>query len=360
MKRFELTFSFLQLPVDYAALVLAGFGAYALRYTEYVRSIRPILFNLSWSRYWPIVLIVAAGWVVIFAVNGLYHSDPNRKLARDLGRVFFSCAAGFSAITIYVFFTLSKFDSRFLVLMGWILATVFVWIGRILMKLLKIWLYRMGLGLRRTVIIGQETVAQKIIDTFSMEKYLGYKVAGQFVRFDDQTAEQILALKPDEMIFTDPKADENSALQAIDFANEHHITFKYSADLFDTISTNITISTIADVPVIELRRTRLSGWGSIAKRLFDIVGSVILLILCSPFYLVITIIILIESGRPIIYKNERVGRNGDKFFTLEFRSMYQKYCTGAQFGTVGEQALQKEAELIKTNSVKSGPVYKIQ
>ena len=40
--------------------------------------------------------------------------------------------------------------------------------------------------------------------------------------------------------------------------------------------------------------------------------------------------------------------------------MYQKYCTGAQFGTVGEQALQKEAELIKTNSVKSGPVYKIQ
>jgi lipopolysaccharide/colanic/teichoic acid biosynthesis glycosyltransferase len=95
------------------------------------------------------------------------------------------------------------------------------------------------------------------------------------------------------------------------------------------------------------------------KRIADIVGSLILIVLCSPFYLLTTLFILIESGRPIIYKNERVGYTGKNFFAYKFRSMYQKYCTGAQFGKAGEEALKKEVELIKKQSIKSGPIYKI-
>ncbi len=360
MKRFELTFSFLQLPIDYAALVLAGLAAYSLRYTEFVRAIRPILFNLSWPKYWPIVLIVAAGWVVIFAFAGLYHTDPNRKLTRDLNRVIFACSTGFSAITIYVFFTLSKFDSRFLVLVGWLFAMLFVCTERILMRLMKIALYRAGIGLRRTVVIGQESIAQKIVETLAARKSFGQKIVGQFSQFDQISATAILQLRPDEIIFTDPKAREDAALEAIDFANEHNITFKYSADLFDTISTNIAIATIADVPIIEIKRTRLSGWGALGKRLFDIIGSLILLIIFSPIYLICAVVIAVESGWPLIYQNERVGRHGKNFFALKFRSMYQKYCTGTQFGQAGTEALQTEAELIKNKSVKTGPVYKIK
>jgi len=73
----------------------------------------------------------------------------------------------------------------------------------------------------------------------------------------------------------------------------------------------------------------------------------------------ISIIILIETGWPIFYKNERVGADGKKFFVYKFRSMFQKDCTGPQFGTAGETALKKEAQLIAEKSVKEGPVYKI-
>lgn len=360
MKRFELTFSILQLPIDYTAIVIAGFTAYTLRYTEFIRAMRPILFNLPWHRYWPIVLAVAGFWIILFAITGLYSTDPNRKLLSDLRKVIFACSTGFAAITIYVFFTLSKFDSRFLVLIGWLIAIVFVCIERIIVKAIKIGLYRLGIGLRRTVIIGQESIAQRINETFSTHKKFGQKIVGQYATFDEATAAEILRIKPDEIIFTDPKASNDAALDAIDFANEHNITFKYSADLFDTISTNITITTVADVPIIEIRRTRLSGWGSVSKRIFDIIGSTFFLILFSPIYLVTALVILFESGRPIFYKNERVGRGGKNFFVFKFRSMYQKYCTGAQFGNGGEQALKTEAELIKTNSDKTGPVYKIK
>lgn len=361
MKRFELFFTFLQLPVDYCMLIAAGFGAYALRFSTWVTRIRPVFFatNLNWNRYWPIVLVVAMGWLVIFALSGLYSANPNRKFARDLTRVIMACSTGFAAITIYVFFTLQKFDSRFLVLASWIFSIIFVAFGRLLLRGIKGLLYRSGIGLRRTIIIGAQAVAQTIKHTLSAEPRLGYAVVATFDHFSPTLCPAVLAYSPDEIIFTDPKSREDEALSAIDFANEYHLTFKYSADLFATISSNMSVSTIAGIPIIELRRTRLTGWGRIFKRLFDIVGATLCLILCLPLYLVVSVIILIETGRPVIYKNERVGQNGKKFFTLKFRTMYQKFCTGPQFGAKGEEALQTEAELIKKQS-KSGPVYKIQ
>ncbi len=360
MKRFELTFSFLQLPLDYLMLVLAGFSAYGLRFTKLVTTIRPILFNLSWNKFWPLVLVVAAGWLGIFALTGLYSANPNKKLANELGRVFLAISTGFAAITIYVFFTLQKFDSRFLVLAGAILAIIYVSLARTALRLIKILCYRLGIGLRRTVIIGTQSVADQIKQSLENHPQLGYRVVGLLKNFDLVELLKLQKTGLDEIIFADPKSKEDEALQTIDFANEHHITFKYSADLFATISSNMAISTIAGIPIIELRRTRLHGWGKISKRIGDIVGSLFFIIIFSPLFLLSAIIILFETGRPIIYKNERVGQEGKKFFTYKFRSMYQKYCTGDQFGKAGEDAIGLEQELIKEKSIKQGPVYKIK
>lgn len=360
MKRFSLLFSFIQLPVDFFMLVLAGFSAYTLRYTSLATSIRPILFNLHWQKYWPIVLSVSAAWIVIFAFSGLYNTNPNRKLTKELSRVVMACSTGFAAITIYVFFTLQKFDSRFLVLASWILAILFVCAGRIALRLIKMLCYQFGIGARRTVIIGNQKIADDIRETLLSHPSMGYTLLGVYENFSKENAQSILRKKPDEIIFTDPKATEEDALYAIDFANEHHISFKYSADIFSTISANMTYSTIAGIPIVELGRTRLVGWGKIIKRLMDIVGSLILIIISSPVYLILAIIILIETGRPIIYKNERVGQVGKKFFAYKFRSLYQKYCIGTQFANQSVTALAEEKKLIKTQNVKDGPVYKIK
>ncbi len=360
MKKFELTFAFIQLPIDYIMIVLAGITAYALRFTSFSTSIRPILFDLPWPKYWPLVLLTSLGWIIIFALAGLYNTGSNRKLAGDLTRIIFACSTGFAAITIYVFFTLQKFDSRFLVLAGWILAMIYVCAGRIIMNGLKKLLYRAGFGLRKTVIIGKENIALQIKDAFTLRPGLGYKLIAAFPHFNLDARNALLANHPDEIIFTDPKAHGDEALEAIDFANEHHVAFKYSADLFSTISTNMAVSTISGIPIIELRLTRLAGWNRIIKRFFDIIGSLFLIILFSPIFIITAIIIALETGWPIIYKNERVGQDEKKFLTLKFRSMRQKFCTGPQFGPQDEEALQIEKGLIVAQSVKSGPIYKIK
>ncbi len=360
MKKLELTFAFAQLPLDYILIVLAGITAYSLRFTSITQNIRPVLFNLAWEKYFPLILITALVWIIIFALSGLYNTGSNRKLASDLTKVIFACSTGFAAITIYVFFALQKFDSRFLVLVGWILAMLYVCAGRILMNGLKKLMHRAGYGLRRTVIIGKETIAEQIKNVLNSRPGLGYKLTASFSHFNLESKKYLLENHPDEIIFTDPKAHGDEAIEAIDFANEHHIAFKYSADLFSTISTNMAVSTIGGIPIIELRLTRLTGWSRIIKRIADIIGSLFFIILFSPLFILVSIIVALESGFPIIYKNERVGQEDKKFFALKFRTMHQKFSTGPQFGKQGEEALEKEKELIATQSIKTGPIYKIQ
>ena len=163
----------------------------------------------------------------------------------------------------------------------------------------------------------------------------------------------------EQIILTQPHAREKEALALLRFSNQHHIRFTYSADVFATLSSNMSIHPVAGVPMVELKPTRLDGWGRVVKRIFDVVVSIAVFILVSPLLLCTAIIILIETGWPVIYKNERVGYKGKTFSTYKFRSMHQNDCTGKQFGELGEEAEKKEKELIKKQSIKKGPIYKI-
>lgn len=359
MKRSEITFMVLQLPIDFLCLILAAVSAYGLRFTEWAVKIRPIIFDLSLADFLKIAVWVALGWLVIFAFAGLYSTNPNRKLARDLNRVVLACSAGLAAVAVYAMFALEQFDSRFLIALSWALAIIYVSLGRILMRGIKGIMYRLKFGLRQIVIIGSEESAQNIANTLKLRKELGYNVFGLFNNFADfiKTAPD---LKLDEVFFINPRADEKETLEAIDFCNQRHIVFKYSADLFDTYSSNMSVSALAGVPIVELKRTTLEGWGRVAKRIFDIIISLLAITISSPILVISLLVILIETGRPVIYKNERVGIRGKRFFTYKFRSMFQKDCTGAQFGGSGEKAESKEAQLIKKQSIKQGPIYKIK
>ena len=59
------------------------------------------------------------------------------------------------------------------------------------------------------------------------------------------------------------------------------------------------------------------------KRILDIIVASILVVLFLPFWIVIPILILVDSGRPVIFSHKRVGKNGKEFHLYKFRSMVQ-------------------------------------
>lgn len=359
MKRFELFLMVLQVPVDFFMLILSGIAAYALRFTPWALSLRPVTFDISASEYLSIITWVAVGWVLIFALAGLYSADPNRKLSADVSRVFFACTAGLATVAMYLLFTQQLFDSRFLVAVGWAAAVCFVLAGRLLLRGVKGLLYRAGVGQRRMVVFGGGGVADAIIRSLRARPELGFAVSASFPRATDASLRQALAAHPDEILLTNARANEEETLRVLNFCREHQIVCKYSADLFSTYSANTAVQPLAGVPVVELRPTRLEGWGRVLKRLFDIAASIAVLALASPIMLVAALAILLETGRPVLFKNERIGRQGKRFCTLKFRSMRQEYCIGPQFKKTSGAAIRFEKKLIETNNTKEGPVYKI-
>ena len=358
MKKIELALTAILVPLDALMLFIAAITAYGFRFTEFAIGIRRVTFYLPLTDYLKILFIVVPLWILIFAANNLYSIDSNQKYSNELTRIFFACTVGLAAITVYIFFRGEFFNSRFIVLAAWIGGILFVSFGRLLMRIIKLLLYRYGRGVRHTVLIGSGPITDRVSDIFSSQSSLGYSVIARYPIFNEKIRTEILELdraqEVDEIILTNPSSSREETLTILAFAEEHHFTLKYSADLFSTLAPNMRMSAIADVPLIEFRRARLDGWGKISKRVFDLIVGGFTLIIASPLMLAVAIAIASETGQPLLFKNTRIGYRGRKFSTFKFRSMFQKFCTEDN-----ASAIKFEESLIENNNSKEGPIYKI-
>ena len=357
MKRSELTFTLLLVPLDYFALVAAGIAAYFSRFFPYFINIRPVIFNLRLSQYLAILLPALFIWIFVFATAGLY-STHRRSIAKELSRVVLATSASMALVFGILFFSRTLFDSRFIVLAAWILSIVFVSLGRLAIRGLQRSLLRSGIGVYRVVIIGTNTTAQTLTKLFKNKPSLGLTVVASFKTFDDAAAKKIKQLKlqdnVDEIILVDPEASKETTLALIAFTDIEHLGFRYAADLFATAVGRSVIHMFSGIPVIEVQKTPLDGWGAIYKRLFDIFASLILIVLTSPIMILTAIAIKLDSRGPVFFSKtdnnaqlKRVGQSGKPFHYFKFRSMIP-----------GTDAMRYK-ELAAQNTRKGTPMVKI-
>ncbi len=361
MKKSELFFSFLLVPLDYIMIVLAGVSAYYIRQANFVTDIRPVLFDLEFGPYFRILLIVALLWLITFAFAGLYNIRGSRRIIKEINRVVLACSTGFMLVVVLIFIRAELFNSRFIVLAAWLLAIFYVSFARIMVRWLQRSLLAHGVGVHKVILVGDNKTSDNLVHEFSRNKTSGYEVMKRVRDFTIETAQELAEFiknkKVDEIIQGDPNLSKAETLRMYDFSDEYHITFKYVADLLDTKVLKTEMSEIYGVPIAEVKKTPLDGWGRIVKRILDIIAAIILIILTLPIMILTAIAIKLDSRGPIIYKNERVSKEG-VFKVLKFRSYLIQYCTGSEYGD--EKAEKYEKELIEKQSVKKGePLYKI-
>src|SRR3989338_2419259 len=349
MKKSELFFNVLRLPVDFLMLIFAGISTYFLR-TEILSAFRPVLFefNLPFYKYFYLVLFVSFIFVASYAVSGLYTLKIRRGLFDQLLKIIMASSAGIMIVIIYIFLRQELFDSRFLVLGGWFFAIVFVFIGRILVSLLqKYYVVRRNFGVHNVMVIGDDDLAVSVIENINRDRSCGYRLVKHKsapnldIIEETRTSSQI-----DEVMLTNPNYSEKDILELIDFCHENHIVFKYVPNIYRTLTANFDIDIISGLPLIELKRTRLDGWGKVAKRTFDIFSSVVSLFLLTPIYAVVALIIKLDSKGPVLVRLKRISRNKE-FRLLKFRSMV-------------ENAEELKASLAIFNERTDGPLFKIK
>jgi exopolysaccharide biosynthesis polyprenyl glycosylphosphotransferase len=351
MKKSELIFSAILVPLDYIMIVLAALSAYFFRYSDfYIKYIREAGFFFDFTGFLKISLFVAIGWLVIFALAGLYTIRADRKLTDEVTKIFLATSTGILAIVIYIFFQRELFASRFIVLAGWALAFFYVSLTHIFVRYIQKYFLKKGIGLHRIVLIGIDEITKKLVEEYRHSPQLGFKVVRIFPSFSyaaqTELSELVKNNEVEGIIQADLTTRREESLAMMEFAEDHHLIFRYAANLFQTQTTKVRFSEVAGVPVVEVRKTSLDGWGRILKRFFDLILSISFLVILSPLLIALALIVKITSRGPFFVALHRVGAAGKKFKLFKFRSMIA-------------EAESLKPTLAKQNERNDGPLFKM-
>ncbi len=354
MKKIHLVFAVISVPIDYLMLVAAGVSAYYLRYADWMQNLRPVIFDLDFAYYLRLVFIVAAVWLVVFALAGLYTITFHQRLVDELSKIVFACSTGLMFIIVYIFWQREFFDSRFIILAAWILSIIYISFARLLLRYLRRLMLVRDKGVERVILVGADRSSEEIAALFHRQPELGYRVVERVPQFDEQRLKNILPkLRADEIILADVSVDREIRSRILNFCYSNHLGFKYLADIFDAQSHNIEILSLGGFPLIEIKKTPLDGWGRVVKRVFDIILSLFGIIVFLPFSLPIILLIKLDSPGPIIVKLTRVGKAGKNFQLYKFRSMIKD----AHLLKYDEHG-NLNPELAKINQRSDGPLFK--
>lgn len=331
MKRSELAFTLALVPFDFFALLAATIAAFYARFYPAFTAIRPVIFDLTIQGYLKVATPIVILFLVVFALCGLY-STLRRSVWNEISRLALACSASMALVFAISFFSRVLFESRFIALAAWLLAILFVALERLIVRGLQRSLLRFGIGTHRVVLIGDASATKALLSEFREKKRLGFHVVGHFPLFSHTIANELREMKRedkiDEIILANPEASRQETLELIAFTEQEHLGFRYSADLFTTAIGRSLVHTYAGIPVIEVRKTPLDGWGAIYKRLFDVLASLILILVTSPIMLLTAIAIKLDSRGPILFSkldddspSIRLGMVGKPFRYFKFRSM---------------------------------------
>lgn len=361
MKRSEIFFSAIQVPVDFAMILLAAATAYFLRGLPAFQAYVSRVFNLSFEDYLNFALVAAPFFIFILAVEGLYKMRSTRRFWQEAYGVMKAITFGLIILIIAVFLNREWFSSRFVILVGWSLAVFYVVLARYIIQRIQKWLLiHRGTGVHRVLLIGYSERMKKLRDKLVQNKELGYRVVDQI---DDTSIVHIKEIRQergiDEIIIGDPSLTDDEQAKLFDFCQINNIAYRYFPTTLQT--SRFTMQIFNGEPIIEFQHTPLDGWGRVLKRTYDLIAGFGLTLIFSPVMLLIALLIKLEDpDGPIIYKNERIGENGEKFFVYKFRYMQWKYCITKENPQIKE-AIEFEKNLIaERNTRQGGVLYKIK
>lgn len=176
-------------------------------------------------------------------------------------------------------------------------------------------------GVHKVMVIGVDETTKKILEGIEANPALGYRIVKHLE--NPEVSEVKMAIgNPgvEEVILANPDYPAEKVTELVDFCHENHLTFRFVPNIYQTLTANFAFDTFIGVPLVELRRTALDGWGKVFKRAVDIAGSLLGLALLLPLFAIISFSIKWETEGTVFVGLDRVSRN-KKFRLIKFRSM---------------------------------------
>ncbi|TMF33955.1 MAG: sugar transferase [Chloroflexi bacterium] len=309
-----------------------------------------VLFGLSawrwgddWAVWWRyitpvpegLLVLYAAGWVVVVAGQGLYRPRARWSIRREATDVIRAAAImGVATLSVLFLFKLPDVSRLFLLVLFPVQAAVTI-ATRVVIRLVMERLRREGRNLRYVLVLGADERAQEFAATLESHPELGLRIAGflsdkpfQAIRSPWKRLGMLNELERilhsriiDEVAICLP-FEQWGLIDAISRICEDE--GKIVRIPMDVLGRAISVGRVEELdgtPVFSLVSGPDRGMALATKRLVDVVASVLGLAVLSPVLAVIAIAIKLDGGGPVFFHQRRVGLNGRPFEVWKFRSM---------------------------------------
>lgn len=330
-------FEFLFMVFDLLVVTVAWLCSYWIRFESGLFPLdkgRPELIE-----YLTLLVLIVPVWSFTFRLIGLYR--PMRGVSNLTEQIRLLYASSLAVVVfiamVYIFREKTVPFSRAVFLWFWLFSTSLVIIERSCLRFLLRDLRRKGYNLRYVLIVGNGKLASDLVKRIRNRQELGIQLVGCVSKNGPEVDEgpeglpvvggydeikDILKNMDIDQVVVALSLEEGHALPAVmSQFSDSLVDVKIVPDIHQFISLFGSIEEFEGLPMIGIQVTPIEGINLFIKRVFDIVVSLVFLLVISPLLLLISLLIKLTSRGPIFYNQERVSIDGSRFTIFKFRSM---------------------------------------
>jgi exopolysaccharide biosynthesis polyprenyl glycosylphosphotransferase len=347
----------LAIITDTLLVSVAFFIAYMLRQhlNDGIQALYPLS---SYIVFLPVIILVSISMLFFFGIYDSFRTKTLWEVLVIVAKAFFSAFVIFSGI---IYISHQAYISRAFISLIFGCAAVLVYCE----KVCVIWFFRAvrmrGYNFKHLLVIGTGRRAQQFVELITQHASWGFKIVGLIdedasLKGKSLYGEKVLGTFKDipdiihnrvidEVVFVVPRSWLNKIEDIMYLCEAEGLRIHVAVDYFELKFSRGRISELDKFPLLTFSSTPGHIGELICKRIFDVLVSSLILVLCLPLFIVVAVIIKLSSPGPVFFKQNRVGLHGRIFNLFKFRTMIK-------------DAELKLQELMAHNEM-SGPVFKM-
>jgi len=295
-------------------------------------------------------------WVLVLIFMGSYDRRSLFVGLTEYSRVMMSGVVVL-AVTSTVSFLLKQDTSRAYILISIPVGVLALLVERYLWRRWLLTRRKKGLDLVRTVVVGDPDERNSLVSQMAERPWAGYHVVSSLPRPLTQAEWHTWFRALDEELeLTQARAVALAGSSAADAAFVRELSWHIEGEGVDllvgagvgtTTGPRVSLRIASGLPLLHLDEVALRNTQRVAKRSLDVVGSFLGIIILSPVLLIVAIAILLSSGPPVLFRQQRAGRDQHVFRMWKFRTMVR-------------DADSLRPELRAQFTEQAGPVFKLR
>lgn len=286
-------------------------------------------YNFSaYQGLWVSVTIIMLG---TFYISGLYDRRRSYTMVNILDNTINGVTLG-TLLTFVAVYAARREVGRFptsVLMISWLVNLILISGWRIILVQFR------KVAPRRVLVVGRGEGAESILEDIKKRPELGYKLIGVLSEEEMKNPEPgikhfksmrnirriVTANKIDEVIISLPPESRKEMVDAISQCQGMGVRFKIVPELYEMFLSETDGEDVNGLPLVEVMAPPIYGANEVIKRLIDILVSSVVLLLFLPLVLLIMVLVKMESKGRVLFKQERVGKDGRIFSLYKFRSM---------------------------------------